>query len=106
MAASTWEGCTLPEEQAAPEETAMPSRSKAMTAVSAFMPATANNVVFGRQHVRGLGGKMALRRCGGRPGLRYQAAGSTFGRQPTRKFRIAPTIDTIRLKFGVHRGSG
>ena len=44
-----WEGHTLPEEQAAPEETAMPSRSKAMTAVSAFMPSTANNVVFGRR---------------------------------------------------------
>ena len=38
MAASTCEGCTLPEEQAAPEDTATPSRSKAITAVSAFMP--------------------------------------------------------------------
>ena len=28
MAASTWEGWTLPDEQAAPEDTAMPSRSK------------------------------------------------------------------------------
>ena len=71
----------------------MPSRSKAMTAVSAFMPSTANNVVFGsrsaaspkitacgeialrpdskqvsqRQHARGLGGKLALRRRCGRP---------------------------------------
>src|SRR3984893_6449273 len=35
LAASTWEGWTLPEEQAAPEDTATPSRSKAMTAVSA-----------------------------------------------------------------------
>ena len=47
IAASTWEGVTLPEEQAAPEETAIPSRSKAMTAVSAFMPGTANSVVLG-----------------------------------------------------------
>src|SRR5262245_28034231 len=47
IAASTWDGCTLPEEQAAPEDTATPSRSKAMTAVSAFMPGTANRVVFG-----------------------------------------------------------
>jgi hypothetical protein len=45
----TWEGRTLPEAQAAPEETAMRSKSKAMTAVSAFMPSTANNVVFGRR---------------------------------------------------------
>ena len=35
-------GLTLPDEQAAPDETATPSRSKAMTAVSAFMPSTAN----------------------------------------------------------------
>src|SRR5688500_14950230 len=34
MAASTWEGVTLPDEQAAPEETATPSRSRAITAVS------------------------------------------------------------------------
>src|SRR5262245_6058422 len=47
IAASTWDGWTLPEEQAAPEDTATPSRSKAMTAVSAFMPGTANRVVFG-----------------------------------------------------------
>ena len=47
MAASTWEGCTLPDEQAAPEDTATPSRSKAITAVSAFMPGSAKSVVFG-----------------------------------------------------------
>lgn len=47
MAASTWEGWTLPDEQAAPDETAIPSRSKAITAVSAFMPGSANKVVFG-----------------------------------------------------------
>jgi hypothetical protein len=49
VAASKWAGCTLPEEQAAPEETAIPSSSKVMTAVSAFMPSTPNNVVFGRR---------------------------------------------------------
>ena len=47
MAASTCDGATLPEEQAAPDDTATPSRSKAITAVSAFMPGTANSVVFG-----------------------------------------------------------
>src|SRR5271169_5758384 len=47
MAASTWHGCTFPDEQAAPDDTATPSRSKAMTAVSAFMPSTENKVVFG-----------------------------------------------------------
>ena len=47
MAASTCEGATLPDEQAAPDDTATPSRSKAITAVSAFMPDTANSVVLG-----------------------------------------------------------
>ena len=53
MAASTCEGWTLPDEQAAPEDTATPSRSKAMTAVSAFMPGTANRVVLGRRSLFG-----------------------------------------------------
>ena len=52
MAARTWEGCTFPDEQAAPEETATPSRSKAITAVSAFTPADANRVVFGSRSAR------------------------------------------------------
>src|ERR1700728_893790 len=47
MAARTWEGWTLPDEQAAPEDTAIPSRSKAITAVSALNPSTAKRVVFG-----------------------------------------------------------
>src|SRR5580693_9621609 len=47
MAARTWEGWTLPDEQAAPDDTAIPSRSKEMTAVSAFMPSAAKRVVFG-----------------------------------------------------------
>src|SRR5580692_5583328 len=47
MAARTWEGWTLPDEQAAPDDTAMPSRSKEMTAVSAFMASAAKRVVFG-----------------------------------------------------------
>src|SRR5207237_10543485 len=38
IVASTCDGWTLPDEHAAPEETATPSRSKAITAVSAFMP--------------------------------------------------------------------
>src|SRR5260370_21826544 len=49
MAASTCEDWTLPEEQAAPADTATPARSKAMTAVSALMPGTAHNVVLGNR---------------------------------------------------------
>src|SRR5712671_5601179 len=49
MAARTCEGATFPDEQAAPEDTATPSRSKAITAVSAFMPGKARSVVFGRR---------------------------------------------------------
>ena len=47
MASSTWDGCTFPEEHAEPEDTAIPSRSKPITAVSAFRPGTVNSVVFG-----------------------------------------------------------
>ena len=47
MAASTCEGLTLPDEQAEPEDTAIPLRSKAIMAVSAFSPGTANKVVLG-----------------------------------------------------------
>ena len=47
MAASTCEAVTLPEEQAEPDETAMPLRSKAIMAVSALTPGTANSVVLG-----------------------------------------------------------
>src|SRR6185437_16521352 len=47
IAVSTVEDCTLPDEQAAPEDTAIPFRSKAMTAVSAFSPGTENRVVLG-----------------------------------------------------------
>src|SRR5260370_31576390 len=49
MAESTCEGWTLPDEQAAPEETAIPSRSNAITAVSALLPRTAHRVVLGRR---------------------------------------------------------
>src|SRR5207244_12030969 len=41
MAARTCEGATLPEEQAEPEDTAKPSRSKSITRVSALPPGTA-----------------------------------------------------------------
>src|ERR1700732_2150735 len=47
MASSTCEGCTLPEEQAEPEDTAIPARSKPITAVSALRPGTVNSVVLG-----------------------------------------------------------
>src|SRR3546814_3923063 len=47
MALSTWEGCTLPEEQAAPELTATPARSSAMSWVSAGRPASATQEVLG-----------------------------------------------------------
>src|SRR2546430_16480681 len=46
MAESTWEGCTLPEEQAAPEETATPSGSNATTTASAFSPGTGSSEVM------------------------------------------------------------
>jgi hypothetical protein len=62
MASSTCEGCTLPEEQAEPEETAIPARSNPITAVSALRPGTVNSVVFGNRgrafgehdHARGM----------------------------------------------------
>src|SRR3546814_18166686 len=47
MAASTWEGCTLPDEQAEPELTATPARSSAMIWVSAGRPANATQEVLG-----------------------------------------------------------
>ncbi len=40
IAASTCEACTVPDEQAAPDDTAIPLRSKAIIAVSAFRPGT------------------------------------------------------------------
>src|SRR6185437_5581315 len=49
MAASTCEGFTLPDEQAAPELIITPSRSSAMTAVSARMPGSAKLDVFARR---------------------------------------------------------
>ena len=49
MASSTWLRATLPEEQAEPELTATPSRSSAISAVSAVMPGTAKQLVFGRR---------------------------------------------------------
>src|SRR5262249_27594918 len=45
MAESTCEAATLPDEQAAPEDTATPARSSAIRAVSARMPGTAKAVV-------------------------------------------------------------
>src|SRR5262249_32585014 len=47
MALSTCEAVTLPDEQAAPDEAAIPARSRAIRAVSAFWPGTANKVVLG-----------------------------------------------------------
>ncbi len=38
IAASTWLGATLPEEQAEPVDTAMPARSSAMVSVSPSRP--------------------------------------------------------------------
>ena len=49
IAASTDDGCTLPEEQAAPDDTATPARSKAITAVSARSPEWLKDVVFGNR---------------------------------------------------------
>ncbi len=47
MAASTCEGATLPDEQAEPDDTATPSRSKPITSVSALPPGIATSVVLG-----------------------------------------------------------
>src|SRR5215468_143704 len=47
MALSTWEAATLPEEQAEPEDAAIPARSRPIRAVSALTPGTANKVVLG-----------------------------------------------------------
>src|SRR5262249_1987749 len=49
IAARTCEVCTFPAEQAEPDETAIPLRSKAIIVVSAFTPGTANKVVLGRR---------------------------------------------------------
>src|SRR5258707_5933146 len=49
MAESTCEGWTLPDEQAAPEETAIPSRSNAITAGSALLSGGAHKGVVGRR---------------------------------------------------------
>ena len=53
MACSTCDGWTLPDEQAEPEDTATPARSKPITAVSAFRPGTVNSVVFGSRGTLG-----------------------------------------------------
>src|SRR5258706_10554882 len=47
MAESTCEGWTLPDEQAAPEETAIPSRSNAITAGSPLISGAADKGVVG-----------------------------------------------------------
>src|SRR5262245_66463267 len=47
IAARTCEDWTFPDEQADPDETAIPLRSKAIIAVSAFTAGTANEVVLG-----------------------------------------------------------
>src|SRR3954447_10069287 len=49
IADNTWDGCTLPEEQADPEDTATPSRSKPITAVSAFRPGAVKRTVLGNR---------------------------------------------------------
>ena len=47
MAVTTCEAVTLPDEQAEPDEAAIPARSRAIRAVSVLQPGTANRVVFG-----------------------------------------------------------
>ena len=49
IAAKTWLGPTLPDEQAAPALTITPSRSSAMTWVSADIPGIAIAAVFGNR---------------------------------------------------------
>ena len=43
----------MPDEQAEPEDTEIPSRSKPITAVSAFSPGTVKSVVLGSLHLFG-----------------------------------------------------
>src|ERR1700681_4189322 len=43
LAARPLDACTFPDEQAEPEDAAIPLRSKAIIAVSAFTPGSANN---------------------------------------------------------------
>ena len=47
IAARTWLGPTLPEEHAEPDDTATPAKSRAITRVSAEVPATATQSVWG-----------------------------------------------------------
>lgn len=49
IASSTCDGWTLPDEHAEPDDTAIPARSKPITAVSARNPGTANSVVLGNR---------------------------------------------------------
>src|SRR5215211_1948904 len=49
MAVSTCEAATLPDEQADPDDTATPARSRAISAVSALTPGTAKKVVLGNR---------------------------------------------------------
>ncbi len=49
IAASTCDLRTLPDEQAEPDETATPARSSEISAVSAFTPSTAKQVVLGKR---------------------------------------------------------
>ena len=49
IAAKTCDRSTFPEEQAEPELTAMPSRSRAIRESSALLPGMAKQVVFGRR---------------------------------------------------------
>src|SRR5215472_15845948 len=79
MAASTCEGWTLPEEQAAPDDTATPSRSKAITAVSALMPESANKVVFGNRGAEG-GDAGNILRSSTQPPLLATAADQRLGK--------------------------
>ncbi len=82
MAASTWDFATLPEEQAEPDETAMPSRSKAMSSVSALMPG-----------------------CREASGVR-QTLGIPAKDRGIRKFRLKPIAQSadIEALFGSRRG--
>src|SRR5262249_37892387 len=49
IAVSTWLCRTLPDEHAEPALTAKPSRSSAITSVSAFIPDAAIQIVFGKR---------------------------------------------------------
>jgi len=96
MASSTWDGCTLPEEQADPEETAIPARSKPITAVSALRPGAANNVVLGNRWTPSENTLHAAFR--GIPGVRAVHVAMVPGSEPVLAAGVAADLTSAALR--------